>query len=580
MPLNGLLNGGAVPPPSMKIWMTWSELVKSPRVTKEQFQTQLAKYPKSAILIACARLSVLFGYGPDACTVPSDGVADLHISTLFPPLLVPRINWWVHHEGRVPFFNGQLRYLAAETVRLQPQQPVPEVPGNGPQNNQFGELMLKSGELLYKKHVVVQDELDSYANITAEFLPSYEITSPTDPIFSFLRFYIWLTKIIARIPANLLKFDIETEFRTLFPFPIVTYAEFIAAFAMHAALERQNRAYDRPIDATLRKSWFKNTSIPKATIEQMFQTVSFSLDDMPEPKDTLGYGDFEFLKDRPYFLFNNGMYMLDYEFALGKLESAVIWRVLRNLPDNKKDPWLSYWGLVFEEYVTWMFETYAAPALHKLYPNPTYVSSTDQICDQIVICGNTAVLIEAKLATCTAADRYSSDYLKIKNYLEDKLVKTKGVSQLLAAVNRLSAKSSDVPDYLREITKIIPLVITRDDIGGCWGVNAYLNKRFKDQLSVKARKRVVVTPLVSMNITCLERMMWVLQERAFADVMEERIKTDPTLRQPFDAAVKYVQRGAAPKLHAHVEAYEELSDRLIADFSLKEDEVSEPPVQE
>jgi len=68
-----------------------------------------------------------------------------------------------------------------------------------------------------------------------------------------------------------------------------------------------------------------------------------------------------------------------------------------------------------------MFETYAAPALHKLYPSPTYVNSTDQICDQIIICGNTAVLIEAKLATCTAADRYSGDYEKVRDYLEDKL---------------------------------------------------------------------------------------------------------------------------------------------------------------
>jgi hypothetical protein len=136
-----------------------------------------------------------------------------------------------------------------------------------------------------------------------------------------------------------------------------------------------------------------------------------------------------------------------------------------------------------------------------------------------------------------------------------------------------------VPDYLKGINKIIPVIITRDDFGGCWGVNAYLNKRFKDQLSTKSHKGIVVTPLVSMNISCLERMMWVLQEKAFADVMEERIETDPTLRQPFDAAVKYVQRGAAPKLHAHVEAYKELNDRLIADFGVKEDEVSEPPVQ-
>ena len=571
---------GFVPPVEMKMWLTWPELTNGPRITKERFQAQLAKYPKSSILIACTKLSVGFGYGPDACTIPADHVVDLHIPIVFPPASVPHVSWWFHHEGRLPFFNGQLRYLAAETVRLKPPDPAPEIPENGPENNQFGELMLKSGELLYKKHVIVEDKLDGYANIAAEFMPTYEIASPTDPIFSFLRFYIWLTKIIPRISANLLNFDLEAEFQKVFPFPIVTYAEFIATFAMHALQERQTQTYDKPIDATLRKGWFKNTSIPEATIDQMFETVSFSLDNMPNPKDTLGYGDFEFLKDRPYFLFNGEMYMLDYEFALGKLESAVIWRVLRSLPQDKREPWLSYWGLVFEEYVTWMFEVYAAPALHKLYPSPTYVNSTDQICDQIVTCGNTAVLIEAKLATCTAADRYSGDYKKAKDYLEDKLVKSKGVSQILTAVKRLGAKGNDVPDYLRSIKKIIPVIITRDDFGGCWGVNAYLNKRFKDQLSTKSHKGIIVTPLVSLNISCLERMMWVLQEKALADVMEERIKADPTLRQPFDAAAKYVQRGAAPKLYAHVEAYKELAERLIVDFGMKEDEVAQPPVQE
>jgi hypothetical protein len=440
-------------------------------------------------------------------------------------------------------------------------------------------LMLKSGELLYKEHVVVENELDSYANIAAEFLPSYEITSPTDPMFSFLRFYIWLTKIIPRVPKHILTFDLEAEFQNLFPFSIITYAEFVATFAMHAITERQNQTYDKPIDATLRKTWFKNTNIPSAKIDQMFETVCFSLDSMPKSSDTLGYGDFEFLKDRPYFLFNGEMYMLDYEFALGKLESAVIWRVLRSLPKNKREPWLSYWGHVFEEYVTWMFEIYATPTLNKLYPNPTYVKSTDQICDQIIICGGTAVLIEAKLATCKAADRYSGDYNKVKHYLEEKLVKAKGVNQLLNAVKRVGAANEDVPDYFKNISTIIPVVITRDDIGGCWGVNAYLNKRFEDQLGNKSHGGIAVTSLVSMNISCLERMMWILKDKAFSDVMQERIKADPTLRQPFDAAVEYVQRGAAPRLHAHIEAYKELNERLLVDFDVKEDQASDPPMQ-
>ena len=59
----------------------------------------------------------------------------------------------------------------------------------------------------------------------------------------------------------------------------------------------------------------------------------------------------------------------------------------------------------------------------------------------------------------------------------------------------------------------------------------------------------------------------ILEKKAFADVMEECIETDPTLRQPFDAAVKYVQHGAAPNLHEHVDAYKELTENLIADLA-------------
>src|ERR1039457_4698713 len=97
-------------PPKMSMWMTWSELTNSPRVTNEQFQAQLAQYPKSSILIACTKLRVGFRYVPDASTVPLDKIVDLHIPIVFPPFLVPHVNWWVHHEGRSLFFNGQLRY--------------------------------------------------------------------------------------------------------------------------------------------------------------------------------------------------------------------------------------------------------------------------------------------------------------------------------------------------------------------------------------------------------------------------------------------------------------------------------------
>jgi hypothetical protein len=58
-------------------------------------------------------------------------------------------------------------------------------------------------------------------------------------------------------------------------------------------------------------------------IGKMFDNVSFSLETLTDQKAPSGYGDFEFLRDRPYFRFDEQLYCLDYEFAVTKLESKV-----------------------------------------------------------------------------------------------------------------------------------------------------------------------------------------------------------------------------------------------------------------
>ena len=563
-------------PPELRTWVPWSELMLQPRTTIAEFKALLSKHSKPGFLIACAKLSVGFDYGPYARTVPSHKSFALLMPHLFPPELLKRVNWFAERK-RLIFFQGQLRYLASEVIRLQPSPPEDLA---GPENQELGEFMLRAGELLYKPHVVVQDKLSAMANLVAEFLPTYELDSPTDPMFAFLRFYIFLTIIIDRLPSHLLLFDAEKEFQKLFPFPLITYAEFIVAFALHATQERSNKNYDSAIDAALRKSWFKNVSISQDLIDQMFDSVSFSLENLPEPKDTLGYGDFEFIRDRPYFRHNGDLYLLDYEFALGKLESAVVWRVLRKLPENKKKPFLSFWGHVFEEYVVWMFETYADPTLNTLHPGPLYLGGTDQICDSIIICADTAVLIEAKLATCKASVRYSGDYLQVMEYLEDRLVTGAGVCQLLDAVKTICGSPGTLPGWMKGIKKIIPVIITKDDVGSSWVVNTYLNRRFKDQLGPKSHKGMIVTPLVSLNISSLERLIWRVKNNSFAEVLEERIHTNPDMTWPFDAACKYAQKGAARELHRHFDAFEDLTKKLIKDFDIREEDIASGPAQQ
>ncbi len=514
-----------MPPPQLRTWLPWSELGKTPRLTPDEFRDVLRQYPRSALLIACARLSIIFNYGPEAETAADKESTNQWIPILFPPVLVPRVKNYAA-QGRVIFFQGQLRYLAAEVLRLDHAHPedstfVPDAA--------LGGLLLAAAELLYRPHIRLPDNLDALANLVADFLPVYEIGSITDPIMPFLRFYIFLTIIIPQLPVNLKTFEVAALFEQQFGFPLKRYYQFIFAFIMHGILERGQKPVGAPIDGALRISWFQKTAVPQNQVRDMFNTVCFSLDDLPETRLPFGYGDFEFLRDHPYFKHGEELYCLDYEYAVGKLESGALWRVLKSLDSKKRMPYLGFWGNVFEGYVAWLFNTYANKGLNAFYPSPMYEHEKNRpICDAVLTCGSTAVLMEAKLATCPAAVRYSGDYQKFKAYLEDRLVvgtdRPVGVSQLLTAVETLATlPPADLPVCLRGIRKLVPLIITKDEIGSSWVTNAYLNARFAAKLNRKKHKRHVVTPLVSMSVSTLERAMAALSEHAFSEILEERI---------------------------------------------------------
>lgn len=552
--------------PELRSWVPWSELAGGPLITVGEFRNILRKYTRSSLLRVCGRLSVLFNYGPNADTVASDEAVAKWTPLFFPPLLAGRVAMFARQK-RVIFFQAQLRYLAAEVVRLENygREDLPPVP-----DGMLGEIMLRAGELLYEKHEKPTDEMDVLANHVVEFLPIYEMDSPTEGFIPFMRFYIFLTINIPRLPAELKTFDIPALFAQQFGFSLMTYAYFIFCFAMHAMIQRGKKSLGAALDSSIKLDTFKHTTVSEEQIKEMFATVSFDLEGISTSKTPIGYADFEFLRDHPYFLQNEEIYCLDYEFALGKLESGVLWRLLKSLDEKDRDAFLSFWGSVFEDYVSWLFETYPTSRLNKAYPSPRYVHEPEQqICDAVVVCGSTAILIEAKLATCRADIRYSGDYKKMRQFLEERLVcgtdRRVGVAQLVHALNNITTlPASALPTWMAGIRKFIPVIITKDDIGSSWVVNAYLNKRFKQEK--RQYKRYTVTPLVSLSVSTLERLMNTLQELPFDEVLEGRIKEDKRLTRPFEAASKYAVSGIPGRLTAHMKILDELCERVTADF--------------
>ncbi len=113
------------------------------------------------------------------------------------------------------------------------------------------------------------------------------------------------------------------------------------------------------------------------------------------------------------------------------------------MPKADRLRYFGFWGEVFEEYVAWIFEVYADKGKNICFRSPECEvgGAKHPLCDAIVMCGSTAVLIEAKLGTCPTDVRYSGDYVKFRGFLEDRLVtgteRLIGVAQLLRAIENI-----------------------------------------------------------------------------------------------------------------------------------------------
>jgi hypothetical protein len=559
-------------PVKMKTWVRWAEVAGTPDTTSETYQALLANYRRSSLLIACASVSVALNLGVDGGTAAEQERAKLWIPVLFPQDVVSKLQKLLS-DGRIIFFQAQLRYLASEVRRM----PLVAEDGLPPiENHQLGELLLRAAEMMFEPQEKLEDPLDSLAAEVAQWLPIFEIDSSTDPIYLLVRFYIFLTVNIGRLKQADRTFDVGAEFEKVYPFSLVTFCEFMFTFVTHAMTKRDDHAGYQEIDPSLSLSWFANTKVDPALILKVFESVGFTLETPNAAGKRIGYADFEPLKRTPYFFFGNAIYCVDYDFALGKLESNSLWAVLASMPKERGNAYLGFWGYVFEDYVAWMLETYAHPKKNVVCKSPRYEDgSNEEICDVVVICGATAVLIEAKLATCKVGVRYSGDHVKMKAFLEDTLVtgteRAAAVKQLVRTIHKLAiGDQNSIPKWLRNIRKFIPLVVMRDELGSCWGVNGYLNARFEEMIERKSCKGYCITPIVSMSVSTLERAGNALQKTELSTILEDRIHNDENLRRPFEAASKFVHRGTPRNLDKHLEIFGELSKQTVADFGIVE----------
>jgi hypothetical protein len=236
-----------------------------------------------------------------------------------------------------------------------------------------------------------------------------------------------------------------------------------------------------------------------------------------------------------------GFLMMDNVFFLDKVLTGPYWQANATYGQRIH----RFWGSVFERYANELMRRALAGTGSQYLPDPRPVSDSNvQICDGLVLAGNSLVLMEYKGSVFRADTKYSGNHAALASEIEKKLVQDhesknkKGVVQLAEAVKTLFGP--DGPNLfpqidLKKINRVYLYIVTLDAIGGTIGMSALLNTFLDQMLDRSAFPSIEIRPLFCSEIEALENITELFAKVSLPQILEKWFESNPALMAPLQA---------------------------------------------
>jgi hypothetical protein len=519
--------------PELVSYLNYSEINFGKTSTIAQFREELKKFPRNAIVRLCAAMNSVIA------TWVGDFNLDVQakfVRSFFPGEMAEQII----ALKRPVFHRQQLLFVIQEALQ---HCEKPDEPNLGPYVGGFGRVLLMASDHL---HTPMPEgpakTADKAAQVITSLLPTLEANLFTHYLNRVARSYLMLSRFIDPLQGEQVYFDVRNLFEQAAKVPLEIYLALVwASMSRFSKVEALRNTQDVSL-LSVTPEWYGNT-LPRNLIEAYLADISATADEFVTSlrKKNPTPSDFTILRDKPFVNENQRYFPIDFTFLSDKLESGVFWRVHNSLADRKeKDRFHVFWGMVFELYLNWLFDSCCNGKANEFLPNPRFSSNIEeQVCDGVILSGRAAILMEYKGSTFTAASKYGGGVDALRAEIESKLVgepdRRKGVRQLAHAVERLCRRED--PDSIdgidmADVQVVLPVVITRDDIGSAWGTNAYLNARFQDLKAIKNQWRAV-TSLFCLSANDVEMISPYLPDTRLLDILVARHKADKPLMLSF-----------------------------------------------
>lgn len=391
-------------------------------------------------------------------------------------------------------------------------------------------------------------ERDAALRMVTEMLAVYEGGAPDISAF-FTRGHLMLTRYAPALAKAADYVDVAGVFQQKTGFSIPEFEALI--FSVHArfgALFSQTVVL-YPELLPLRTKDFETTTVTAEKTAVFLEFVSIPQESLKGEIVASGNGANDATPFRKHPMVENrdpatasreaqGHLMIDNMAFLERATSGPYWTANA---DHSKDLH-TFWGAVFEGYVTDLLSRACAGTNAQFFPDPRQDGDASvQICDGIVVAGSTAVLIECKANMFRADSKYKGDPALLLKEIEKKWVrnekgKKKGVDQLSAAVRLLFDNGKPQAIFNKvDWTKIKSVhlsLVTLDSLGETIGMSKLLNTFLPETLDVARYGVGFIKPLHCMDIASLERAAAYFDTLALPEILQRWLDESSDLTAP------------------------------------------------
>ena len=538
----------------MGVYETYEEIYKR-KSTLDELIKDVSQFTQKSMLWVCALIVTGMQLWNPLDAKLGDIFSSLVDLYFDPPLRSQMlVGFWARNPRRVLFHRRQILLIAKLAIKHCSETGL-DARHNA---NLIGEVLLKANDQLdfgLLREVAGRGELpatrDEYSRLVAEMVVTGEDGS-TQIAHLITRSHLMLRHFVNQLSSHPDWIDVAGEYEKATGFTLEeNEAMIFAAHARHG--ENLSRLlYTNPGALPLKDANFAPTAIPHVKVAAFLDSLGsgpFVMAQELSSKDN-GPNDVSIFRKYPLVRqFYNlhltsawcGFLMMDNIFFLDKVLSGPYWHANANHGQRVH----RFWGAVFEEYVNELMNRSTANTVSRYIPDPRPSNNpNEQLCDGILIAGDSLVLMEYKSNVFTAAAKYGGDHAVLMAEIQKKLVHNegsgskKGVEQLAFALMSLFGSDGPrlYPDIdVRPIKHVYLYLVTLDSIGGTIGMSALLNTFLDDLLDRSQFPSIKVEPLFCSEIEALEEVTGLFTTTTLPKILDRWRGADARMLIPLQA---------------------------------------------